>query len=83
MTPEDCRRSADLCMALAFSASEKIERGMLKQMASRWRRLAKHLDAQAARKTKADHFENKNQPSRGRKQAKYRRRTKPSQVSDQ
>jgi len=40
--PEEYKRFAKLCDGLANSASDKIERGTLLQIANYWRRLANH-----------------------------------------
>jgi hypothetical protein len=41
-TPEKYRRYAELCIKLAATVDDKIERAMLMKIAEQWRRLANH-----------------------------------------
>jgi hypothetical protein len=40
--PEECRQNAKLCVDLANTANDRIERAALLQIANQWRRLANH-----------------------------------------
>ena len=40
--PEECRQNAKLCVRLANTADDKIERATLLQIANQWRRLANY-----------------------------------------
>jgi len=49
--PEECRQNAKLCVDLANTANDRIERAALLQIANQWRRLANHRVKCERRKT--------------------------------
>ena len=49
--PEECRQNAKLCVHLANTADDKIERATLLQIANQWRRLANYRVKRERRKT--------------------------------
>ena len=49
--PEECRQNAKLCVRLASTADDKIERAALLQIANQWRRLANHRVKRERQKT--------------------------------
>jgi hypothetical protein len=49
--PEECRHNAKLCVHLANTADDKIERATLLQIANQWRRLANYRVKRERQKT--------------------------------